>query len=107
MKPMMRIGRQIFVRTAALYASFLDARGVQDPALVVEVASAAIHLKRFQAVFERYSRPVFGFLRDLLGDWSLAEEMSQAYGKCANRATDYYSESQAATTITFLSSSMT
>jgi RNA polymerase sigma-70 factor (ECF subfamily) len=31
----------------------------------------------FRDVFERYARPVLAFLRDLLGDRSLAEEMTQ------------------------------
>jgi RNA polymerase sigma-70 factor (ECF subfamily) len=34
-------------------------------------------LDDFQPIFERYARPVTGFLRDLLGDWALAEEMTQ------------------------------
>ncbi len=31
----------------------------------------------FQQVFERYAKPLTAFIRDLLGDWSAAEELTQ------------------------------
>ncbi len=31
----------------------------------------------FQQIFDRYSRPIMAFLRDLLGDWAAAEELTQ------------------------------
>jgi RNA polymerase sigma-70 factor (ECF subfamily) len=41
------------------------------------LSTAARAQDDFREVFERYARPVFAFLRDLLGDWTLAEEMTQ------------------------------
>ena len=33
--------------------------------------------QEFQQIFDRYSRPIMAFLRDLLGDWAAAEELTQ------------------------------
>ncbi len=41
------------------------------------VSAVARPLDEFQEIFNRYARPVMGFLRDLLGDRTLAEEMTQ------------------------------
>ncbi len=57
----------------------------------VSLAQGSGH-REFQEIFDRYARPVTAFLRDLLGDWSAAEELTQetfvrAYrGRAAKRA---------------------
>ncbi len=47
----------------------------------------------FQQIFDRYARPVTAFLRDLLGDWTQAEELTQetfirAYRARGSKRTD-------------------
>jgi RNA polymerase sigma-70 factor (ECF subfamily) len=58
----------------ALNGIFTDCRQSRTEKLLSTAARAQ---EDFREIFERYARPVSAFLRDLLGDWALAEEMAQ------------------------------
>jgi len=58
-------------------AHALTGEGSRESQSEEALPAAECRHSEFQQIFERYARPVMAFLRDLLGDWGVAEELTQ------------------------------